>query len=67
MEGDFIPKYVPHFETALLPLFRTLATPDRIDFSDDLLCILTNFIIESKGVTSIQREVYLLFPTVLMH
>lgn len=53
-------QYSAQYEKALIPLFEFLATPEKIDFEDDLLLIVTNFI---KKNLSVSETIYKIFPT----
>ena len=40
----FIPKHLTAIETQLLPLFQYLEFPEKIEFDDEILIIITKFL-----------------------
>ena len=62
----FIPQYLSLFENQLVPLFRFLQEPAKIEFDDDILLIVTSLIKGSKTVTRTQLDLFTMFPAVFV-
>ena len=53
-ESDaFIPKYLDSIEKVLIPLFEYMEFPERIEFDDEILQIITNFMKRTKQLTPV--------------
>ena len=59
---SFIPKYLNEFEKELIPLFDALAFPEKIEFDDEILNLITTFIKKSKTVTPVMQKIFTVFP-----
>ena len=54
----FLPAYVEIIETQLCPLFELLKDPHQIDFDEDILLLMAEFIKKSKRITNVERRLF---------
>lgn len=54
----FLPEYIGIMEKNLFPLFELLKNPYQIDFDEDILLLIAEFIKKSKRITSLQRNLF---------
>ena len=62
---EFIPQYLGVIEQQLLPLFEFMEYPEKIEFDDEVLSIITSFIKKSKQISEVQQMKLNMFETFL--
>jgi hypothetical protein len=57
----FLPSYVEIMEGQLYPLFELLKDPRQIDFDEDILLLIAEFIKKSQRITSLEKALFKFF------
>ena len=55
---DYIPQYLDMIEQEMKPIFEYAATPDKIDFDDDITLLIATSIRLSKRISDVQKTIF---------